>query len=147
MSAPAVAESLRESKILAVMAVKLLNHGSLDDFAAIFAPTAVNRPGKYAPAPCRGRGPNAIHATSLWLRRAFTDLDWTIRAVSADASQVAVRAEMTGRHTGKLVLHGAPARIIAPSDLRFTVGRTYRFRIAEHRIIERSVDFGELGPT
>ncbi|MFC6010913.1 ester cyclase [Nocardia lasii] len=146
MNAPAALDHVREPKVLGVLGVTLLDHGSADDFAAIYAPDAVNRPGSYAPASCRARGPDAVHATALWLRRAFSDLRWTITALAAEDSTVVVRTEMTGRHTGRLVLHGEPAQIIAPSGLRFTVSRTYRFRLARGRIIERSVDFGELGP-
>ncbi|WP_216905564.1 ester cyclase [Nocardia noduli] len=142
-------DPVMRAKILGVLAVSLLDHGTIDDFATIIAPQAVNRPGGYAPAACRATGPGAVYATSMWLRRTFSDLKWTIRALSADESRVAVRADMTGRHTSDLVLHGddgLPCRTLRASHLRFTVTRTYRFRIADARIIERSVDFGELGP-
>lgn len=138
-----------EAQVLAVLAVKLLSHGDLEDFRRCFAVDAVNRPGDYAPAPCRSAGPHAVWATSRWLRRAFGDLDWTVRAVAGRGPVVLVAAEMSGRHTGALTLHdrhGLPARVLPPTGLRFTVRRTYRFRTAEHRIIERSVDLGELGP-
>ncbi|MBH0778439.1 nuclear transport factor 2 family protein [Nocardia bovistercoris] len=138
-----------EAQVLAVLAVKLLSHGDRGDFRRCFAADAVNRPGDYAPGPCRGTGPDAVWATSRWLRRAFGELDWTVRAVAGRGPVVLVAAEMRGRHTGALTLHdrhGTPARVLRPSGLRFTVRRTYRFRTAGHRIIERSVDFGELGP-
>ncbi|WP_054812560.1 ester cyclase [Nocardia arizonensis] len=136
------------AQLLAVLAVKLLGHGDPKDFAALFSTDAVNRPGDYAPAVCKATGPDAVWATSQWLRRAFGDLDWTIRAVAGNGPTVVVAAGMSGRHRGPLTLHdrhGVPTRVIPASGLRFTVARTYRFRIAGHRIVERSVDFGELG--
>jgi hypothetical protein len=142
-------DPVTRAKILGVLAISLLDHGTIDDFATIIAPEAITRPGRYAPAACQTTGPGAVYATSMWLRRTFSDLKWTIRALSADESRVVVRADMTGRHTGDLVLHrddGLPCRTLRASHLRFTVSRTYRFRIADARIIERSVDFGELGP-
>lgn len=133
--------------LLAVLAVTLLGHGDAADFAALFAHDAVNRPGDYAPAACRGTGPAAVLATSRWLRGAFADLNWRVQALAADGPRVVVRTAMTGHHTGPLILHthGVPGRIIPATGVRFAVTRTYRFRVAGDRIVERSTDFGELG--
>ncbi|MET7772980.1 nuclear transport factor 2 family protein [Nocardia sp. NPDC005366] len=138
-----------QAQLLAVLAVKLLSHGDPKDFAALFAADAVNRPGDYAPTACRDTGPDAVWATSCWLRRAFSDLNWTLRAIAGSGPTVVVAADMSGRHTGPLIVHdhhGVPTRVIPATGVRFSVARTYRFRVAGHRIVERSADYGELGP-
>ncbi|MFF0546502.1 ester cyclase [Nocardia thailandica] len=133
--------------VLAVMAVQLLGHGDEADLSTIFAADVINRPGDYAPAACQGTGPAAVLATSRWLRTAFDELAWKIRAIASQGTLVVVRTTMTGQHTGPLILHdhGVPTRIVPASGLRFDVTRTYRFHIADDHIIERATDFGELG--
>ncbi|MFE1596195.1 ester cyclase [Nocardia sp. NPDC058705] len=139
---------LARARTLGILAVKLLSHGTPDDFAAVFHPLARNHAGPYVPPDCRAQGPSAIHATSLWLRETFTDLDWSIHRLVADENQVAVYAAMSGTHSHDLVLYGPdgrPQQTIPASGAIFTVLHTYWFRLVDGLIIERTVDRGELG--
>ncbi|MFD3744401.1 nuclear transport factor 2 family protein [Nocardia sp. NPDC058633] len=139
---------LARARTLGILAVKLLDHGTPDDFAAVFHPLALNHAGPYVPPDCRARGPSAIHATSVWLRASFTALDWVIHRLVADEHGVAVHAAMSGTHSHDLVLYGAdgrPRQTVPASGATFTVLHTYWFRLADGLIIERTVDRGELG--
>ncbi len=108
----------------AVRSIELMATGERADFAAVFAPDVVNHESAGEPPACRTGGPDAGHATSLWLRTAFEGLSFTVNHVAAQEDLVAVHTTMSGRHTGDFVVwtpEGSVERAWAPTDRTFAV--------------------------
>ncbi len=68
--------ALAGAKEVCVRSLQIMAAGDLKDFEAVIHPEAVNREAVAEPGASRGRGPEAFHATALWLRGAFSGLRW-----------------------------------------------------------------------
>ena len=109
---------------LAVRCCQVMTDGDLETFHAIVHPEAVNREAHSEPPAAHGRGPEAFHATALWLRSAFSNLTFSIGDVLVDADLTAVHCTMSGRHTGEFVIWNAAGeveRVFAPTGRSFAV--------------------------
>jgi len=130
-----------------VRSIHIMADGDLADFQAVIHPDAANREAASEPTASRGRGPAAFHATSLWLRSAFSDLRWVIHQVAADGDVVAVHATMSGRHTGPFVRYDAAGRasqVMPPTGKTFATTQTHWFRLADGKVIEHWANRDDL---
>ncbi len=66
-----------------------MTSGSLDELRAVVHPEATNREATIEPPDCRGRGPDAWHATAAWLRNMSSDFRWEIHEIVASDDLVA----------------------------------------------------------
>ncbi|MEH0109583.1 ester cyclase [Tersicoccus sp. MR15.9] len=133
---------------LTVRAVLMMPDGSPADFAAVYAPDAVNREAVAEPPECRVGGPAAFHATAQWLRAAFSDLDFTVDAVVVDADTVVTLGTMAGRHTGTFTLwrpDGGLDRALPPTGRSFRVKYAHAMRMRDGQIVEHWAYRDDLG--
>ena len=89
-------------KATCVEALKQMATGSVEDIAELFGPEATNREAKDEPPATRGKGPEAIYATALWLREAHADLRWDVHDAVQEGELVVLHATMSG---GNWVVH------------------------------------------
>ncbi|GAA1867751.1 ester cyclase [Pseudonocardia ailaonensis] len=120
-------------------AIHLVAGGTLEELREVVAPGAVNREAVAEPPDTRGTGPEAFFATGEWLRRAFSDLSFTIDDTVAEGDLTVVGCRMSGRQTGPFVVHrsdGAVERAFAPTGRRFEVRQAHFQRVREGRVTE-----------
>jgi len=128
-----------EHAAVCVRSLHIMASGDLADFEALIHADAANREAHNEPMAARGRGPAAFHASSMWLRGAFSDLRWDIHEVAADGDLVAVHATMSGRHTGPFAHYdtsGAVSQVMPPTGRAFSSTQTHWFRHADGKVIE-----------
>ncbi|MFG1661456.1 ester cyclase [Micromonospora chersina] len=133
---------------ICVESIHIMATGDPTAFAAVVHPEAVNREAKDEPPACRGRGPAAYYATSLWLRAAYSDLRWEIHDTVADGNLVAVHATMRGRHTGDFVAYGPDGTVEAvfpPTGQTFATTQSHWFRVVDGMVIEHWANRDDLG--
>ncbi|OMH25474.1 hypothetical protein BKD30_06165 [Tersicoccus phoenicis] len=124
---------------LAMRAVLLMPDGSAADFAALYAPDAVNREAVAEPPECRALGPTAFHATARWLRSAFADLTFPVDDVVVDGEVAVTLGEMAGRHTGSFTLwrpDGGLDRVLPATGRAFRVRHAHALRIRDGLVVE-----------
>jgi predicted ester cyclase len=133
---------------LAVRSMQIMADGTPADFEDVVHPDARNREAIAEPPACRGRGPAAFYATALWLRRAFSDLNWEIHDTVSDGDLVVVHCTMSGRQTGTMISYdadGRPAQAFPATGRRFATTQTHWLRIADGRVIEHWANRDDLG--
>lgn len=133
---------------VALRAFALMREGTLADFEALIHPEAVNHEEKDEPPASRGRGPRPFHATAVWLREAFADLDWDIHTTVVEGDLAVVHCTMTGRHVDTFVAFDAEARVadaFPPTGKRFAVTQTHWMRVAGGRLVEHWANRDDLG--
>jgi ketosteroid isomerase-like protein len=100
----------------------------------------VNRRAGHEPLAARGQGPEALKATALWLRRAFSEPRFDIHHIAVSGDRAAAWVTLHGRHTGPFVVHDAPdgsvTEVFPPTGREFAVRQVHWFRIAEGAIAE-----------
>jgi len=123
----------------AVRAVHLITEGSLEQFREVIHADAVNREAVNEPPACRIGGPDAFHATSLWMRAAFDELEFAVEDVIRQDDVVVVHGRMSGRHIGDFVVYSADAtveRAFAPTGRRFSVRHAHFQRLRDGLVTE-----------
>lgn len=128
--------------------LSLMSDGELADLTTVFHPDATNREAKDEPAACRGTGPEAFHATALWLRSAFAGLRWEIHEALHCGDLVVLHTTMSGRQIGPFVNYGPDCRVTQamPSNGRaFAVTQSHWFRVADGLIIEHWANRDDIG--
>ncbi len=93
------------AEAVVLRSIEIMNGGSLEDFHELIHPHCVNHEAKAEPPATRGRGPEAMYATALWLQAAYADLRWEIHEVVVERDLVAVHCTMSGRHVGDFVTY------------------------------------------
>jgi ketosteroid isomerase-like protein len=137
-----------DAKEVCLRSFQLMVDGSLDDFADVVHPDAVNREAKDEPPETRGRGPAAFYATARWLRSWFDDLAFEIHDVVADDDLVVVHNTMSGRHTGVATIYGEGGRLeqaMPPTGKRFATTQTHWFRLRDGLVIEHWANRDDQG--
>jgi predicted ester cyclase len=128
--------------------MKLMVHGTREQFEQVVHPDAVNREGKDEPLESRGRGPRAFFATALWLRTWFEDLAFEVHEVVAAGDLVVVHNTMSGRQTGVATIYGEDGRItqaMPATGRRFAATQTHWFRLRDGLVIEHWANRDDQG--
>ncbi len=128
--------------------LNLMATGTLAEFEAIVHPDARNLEDVSEPPASRGRGAAAFHATALWLRAAYSDLNWTVHEVVEQDDLVVVHATMSGRQTGTFVAYGPdarPAQAFPATGRTFATTQTHWFRMRDGLCIEHWANRDDLG--
>lgn len=133
---------------VALHSIALVARGDRAAFAEVFSSDAVNREARVEPPACRAGGPDGFHASALWLRSAYADLEHRVRHVVTQDDLVAVDTVMSGRHTGPFVLYDADGtvdRVWAPTGRSFAVQQTHWLRVVAGLVVEHWAVRDDLG--
>src|SRR5689334_10160910 len=90
---------------VAVRSMHAMATGTLEDLRRCVHPDAVNREAADEPPAASVPGPDGFWATALWLRAAFSELEFTVHEVVTQGELVVVHNTMSGRHTGEMVMY------------------------------------------
>jgi predicted ester cyclase len=132
----------------ALRSIEIIASGERADFDGVIARDAVNHEATVEPPECRLGGPRGFHATALWLRRAFADLEHRVEHVVSQDDLVVVDTTMSGRHTGPFVLHdadGSVETVWAPTGRTFAVRQTHWLRVDDGHVTEHWAVRDDLG--
>ncbi|MGN5382281.1 hypothetical protein BIV25_32070 [Streptomyces sp. MUSC 14] len=133
---------------IAIRCVQMMAEGSLADFEKFVHPDAVNRESRAEPQAARLRGPRAYHASALWLRAAYSDMEWRIEETVAEGDLVVLHTTMSGRHTGTFVTYDENARpsgAFPATGKTFSVTHTHWCRMDDGQLIEHWANRDDLG--
>ena len=125
-----------------------MTSGSLDELREVVHPEATNREATIEPLACRGRGPEAWHATAAWLHNMSSDHRWEIHDIVANDDLIAVHTTMTGHQTGDHAHYDAAGEItqsMAASGRPFQVTQSHWLRVADGKVIEHWANRDDLG--
>src|SRR4051794_12119094 len=120
--------TLDSARAIAVRSIMIMADGERSDFDDVIAATAVNHEDAIEPPACRVGGPAGFHATAVWLRGAFADLQHRVEHTAAEDDLVVIDTTMSGRHVGPFVLHdaaGAVDAVWAPTHKTFAVRQSH----------------------
>jgi predicted ester cyclase len=137
-----------EIKELALRHIRSMADGDLAEFREVVHPQFVNHEAKDEPPATRGRGPEAVYATALWLRDAFADLRWDVHEVVVEGDVAVVHCTMSGRHVRPFVGYDEQARVkdvFPPTGRRFATTQSHWFRFADGQAIEHWANRDDLG--
>jgi predicted ester cyclase len=133
---------------IAERSLQIMLDGARADFVEVIHPEAVNREAVREPPACRGRGPEAFRATATWLRRAFSEMAFTVHEAVEQGDLVVLHTTLSGRHTGTIVMYdadGRPAQAFPPTGRTFATTQTHWLRIADGQVIEHWANRDDLG--
>jgi predicted ester cyclase len=136
-----------DAKTLAIRSLHEMADGDLADFEATYTVDAHNRESKDEPPDARRAGPAASYATALWLRAAFSELDWEVHDAVEDGDLVVLHTTMSGRQTGPFIAYGPDARpemVFPPRGRRFAVTQTHWFRVSDGKVAEHWANRDDL---
>ena len=128
-----------DDKATCIRSLELMATGTLEEMAEVYAPDAVNRESKAEPPATRGTGPEAFHATALWLRESHSDLRWEVHDAVGEGDLVVLHTTMTGRQTGPFTAYdedASVAMVFPPTGRAFSVTQTHWFRMRDGWIVE-----------
>ena len=100
------------------------------------------------PLECRRPGPLGLLATRAWLRSAFERFEIEVLDAVENGPLVALRCEVTVRHTGDFVFCDAAGDVkdAFPATLReATIGQTHWFTIVDGLATSHRADRDDLG--
>lgn len=140
--------TLDRARNAALRSIEIMADGDRPEFDEVVAPGAVNHEGATEPPACRVGGPQGFHATALWLRAAFADLNHRVEHVVAQGPLVVVDTTMSGRHVRPFVLYdseGAVETVWAPTGKTFAVRQSHWLRVADGLVIEHWAVRDDLG--
>lgn len=128
--------------------VELMTHGDLEDFARVVHPQGLNREASHEPLAARRPGPEGFHATSQWLRSAFSDFTMEIHEAVAVDDLVMVHNTMHGTQTGTMVYFGedgSVGEVFPPNGGSFAATQSHWMRMADGLVIEHWANRDDLG--
>jgi predicted ester cyclase len=137
-----------DDKATCIRSLNLMATGTVDQFAEVYSPDAYNREAKDEPPTTRGKGPEAMYATALWLREAYSDLRWDVHDAVQDGELVVLHATMSGRQTGPFTAYAEDASVemvFPPRGRKFAVTQTHWFRMKDGKIAEHWANRDDLG--
>ena len=100
----------------------------------------INHRAGHEPLAARQNGPEALKATAIWLRRAFSEMRFDIHRIVVTDELVTVWVTLHGVHAGPFVVHDAPdasvTEVFPPKGRSFAVRQVHWFRIDDGAIAE-----------
>ncbi len=136
------------AEAVVLRSIEIMGGSPLERFYELFHPECVNHEAKAEPPATRGRGPEAMYATALWLQAAYADLTWEVHEVLAERDLVAVHCTMSGRHVGDFVTYtedGAVGDVFPPTGKRFATTQSHWFRVRDGQVVEHWANRDDLG--
>jgi predicted ester cyclase len=131
--------SVEDNKRVAIESFRLIETGDRELADRIVALDFVNREADDDEQPERlERGRAGFLATSRWLRGVFSDLRFDGIEAIGEGDLVAVKATMTGRHTGEF-------QGVAPSSKLIRQRQIHIFRLRDGRLVEHQAQRDDLG--
>lgn len=133
---------------VAFRSIAIIADGDRAAFDAVIAPSAVNHEADAEPLACRVAGPAGFHATSLWLRSAFSDIRHQVEHAISQDDLVALDTVMSGRHVGPFAVHGVDGSITkvwAPTGKTFEVQQSHWLRVTDGLVSEHWAVRDDLG--
>lgn len=127
------------TRSVALRSIEIMANGARNDFNEVIAPDAVNHEAHVEPPACRVGGPQGFHATSVWLRAAFADLNHKVVHAVAEGALVVVDTTMSGRHVNPLVIYNADGTVDtvwAPTGKTFAARQSHWLRVNDGMVIE-----------
>ena len=121
---------------------------TLADVERVVAPDHVNHEAHNEPLECRRPGPLGLLATRYWLRSAFERFDFEILDVAEDGPLVALRCEVTARHTGDFVFcdpAGDVKDAFPPTHREARINQTHWFTVLDGLAVEHRATRDDLG--
>ncbi|ONH26627.1 hypothetical protein BL253_24405 [Pseudofrankia asymbiotica] len=115
-------------------------------------PDFVNHRAGHEPLAARRRGPEALKATAVWLRRAFGEPRFEIHHIEVSGDRATAWVTMRGTHAGPFVVHdspdGAVTEVFPPTGRAFAARHVHWFRvvdgaIAEHDAVRDDLDLAK----
>lgn len=109
----------------------------------------VNHRSVHEPLPARGRGPDALRATAIWLRRAFGDIRFEVHDIAVVGDRVVAWVTMHAVNHGPFVVHDAPdgrvTEVFPATGRAFASRQVHWFRIEHGAIAEHDAVRDDLG--
>jgi predicted ester cyclase len=100
----------------------------------------VNHRADHEPLAARQQGPDALKATAIWLRRAFSEMHFEIHRIVVTGDLVTAWVTLHGVHAGPFVVHDSPdgsvTEVFPPKGRAFAVRQVHWFRVADGAIAE-----------
>jgi len=100
----------------------------------------VNHRAGHEPLAARQQGPEALKATAIWLRRAFSEMRFDIHRIIVTGDLATAWVTLHGVHAGPFVVHDSPdgsvTEVFPPKGRSFAVRQVHWFRIADGAIAE-----------
>jgi predicted ester cyclase len=128
---------------------RILESGELDLADTNVPAEFVNHRAAHEPLPARGRGPDVLRATAIWLRRAFSDMRFDVHEIAVVDDRVIAWVTHHGTHTGPFVRHespdGAVTEVFPPTGRTFAARQVHWFRIAGGAIAEHDAVRDDMG--
>ena len=140
--------ALDASRAVALRSITHMADGGRADFNDVIAPGAVNHESANEPPACRVGGPEGFHATAVWLRTAFSDLEHRVENVVAEGDLVVIDTTMSGRHVAPFVVYdaeGAVDAVWAPTGRTFAVRQSHWLRVTDGLVDEHWAVRDDLG--
>ncbi|MEJ2871754.1 ester cyclase [Actinomycetospora sp. OC33-EN08] len=142
------ATTLTGDKATCARSLALMATGTVEEMAEVYRADATNREAKDEPEATRGTGPEATHATALWLREAYSDLHWEVHDAVQEGELVVLHTTMSGRQTGPFTVYDEDAAVkvvFPPRGRSFAVTQTHWFRMREGLIAEHWANRDDQG--
>jgi predicted ester cyclase len=128
---------------------QVIESGDLDLALTNVTADFVNHRSVHEPLEARLRGPQALQATAIWLRRAFSDIRFVVEDVAVLGDRVVAWATMHAANTGPFVLYDSPdgsvTEVFPPTGRSFSTRQVHWFRIADGAIAEHDAVRDDLG--
>ena len=145
---PPTDQAHARTSAVAAESIVLMASGSVDDFVRVVHPEAVNHEAAHEPPSCRVAGPIGFHATALWLRAAFADLQFDVDDVVVEGDLVAIHNTMSGRQIGPMtffVQDGSVGDVFPSRGRRFAITQSHWVRVRDGQVIEHWANRDDLG--
>ncbi|HEX2809309.1 MAG TPA: ester cyclase [Kineosporiaceae bacterium] len=153
MQQPVATGSAQESaapidpRRIAVRSMQIMADGTFEDFGEIVHPLAVNYEAEHEPPKSSSPGPDGFYASALWLRAAFSELDFDVHQVVVEGDLAVVHSTMSGRHTGAMVTYDQRLveQVMPPTGRRFATKQSHWLRIQDGKVIEHWASRDDIG--